>query len=59
MSDRPVPRLPILHRHLEREIALEERRPAPDRFRVVRLKKLKLAIKDRIFRPGAPQPVSV
>ena len=55
MSDRPTLRLRFLHNRLDRAIEHEQGRRAPDRFRIVKLKKLKLAIKDRIVRQGAPR----
>jgi uncharacterized protein len=41
-------RLTQMHRQLDDAIRNEARRPATDRFRVLRLKKLKLAVKDRL-----------
>ncbi|MGF1500745.1 MAG: YdcH family protein [Paracoccaceae bacterium] len=38
------------HAALEREIREEEARPSPDRLQIQRLKKRKLAVKDRIAR---------
>lgn len=55
MSDRPILRLRYVHSRLSREIEREEARRVPDRFRVVQLKKLKLAVKDRLARSGPPQ----
>lgn len=43
-------RLSLMHHRLEREIGREQARTAPDRWRLIRLKKLKLAIKDRLHR---------
>lgn len=43
-------RLSVVHRKLDDEIRRELRRRAPDSMRLLRLKKLKLAIKDRLFR---------
>jgi hypothetical protein len=37
-----------VHRRLDDEIRREASRRAPDRFRLLRLKKLKLAVKDRL-----------
>ena len=50
MSDRPILRLRYVHGRLARELEREEAQRIPDRFRVVRLKKLKLAVKDRLHR---------
>jgi uncharacterized protein len=55
MSDRPALRLRFVHDRLAREVEREEARRVPDRFRVLRLKKLKLAVKDRLARSSAPQ----
>lgn len=41
-------RLTQMHRQLDDAIRREAGRPATDRFRVLRLKKLKLAVKDRL-----------
>jgi len=41
-------RLSLTHRRLDQEIRREAKRIAPDRFRLLRLKKLKLAVKDRL-----------
>ena len=38
------------HQHLDLAITDEQRRCAPDPFRLQRLKRLKLAIKDRLIR---------
>ena len=43
-------RLTLVHRRLEDEIGRELKRPFPDRFRLLRLKKLKLKVKDRLHR---------
>lgn len=58
-----IDRLKLRHARLEHELALEQARRVPDEERVNRLKKLKLAVKDRIqmllsgHGPGAlPQP---
>ena len=45
-----IERLIAAHRLLNREIRRELSRRAPDSFRLVRLKKERLAIKDRLFR---------
>lgn len=41
-------RLTIIHRKLDDEIRRELKRRFPDSIRLLRLKKLKLAIKDRL-----------
>jgi hypothetical protein len=41
-------RLTVIHRRLEDEIRGELKKRVPDSFRLLRLKKLKLAIKDRL-----------
>ncbi len=41
-------RLTQVHRQLDEAIRSEAARPSGDRFRVLRLKKLKLAVKDRL-----------
>jgi len=41
-------RLSQVHYRLDREIRLEAARRTPDVWRLIRLKKLKLAIKDRL-----------
>ena len=58
-----IERLKLRHARLEHEIALEQARRMPDEDRVNRLKKLKLAVKDRIQSlisgqgmEGFPQP---
>jgi hypothetical protein len=43
-------RLSSIHRKLDDEIRRELRRRAPDSLRLLRLKKLKLAVKDRLYR---------
>ncbi len=45
-----IARMAAVHRRLDEEIRRERRRRAPDVFRMQRLKKLKLAIKDRLHR---------
>lgn len=40
--------LTVLHRRLDEAVRREARRRGGDAFRVLRLKKLKLAVKDRI-----------
>ncbi|MEY4270218.1 MAG: hypothetical protein RLZZ58_1434 [Pseudomonadota bacterium] len=54
-------RLSVIHHRLEREIAQERGRLRPDGLRLQRLKKLKLAIKDRLtvfMRRGAAPALS-
>ena len=46
-------RLTVIHRRLDEEIRRELKRRFPDPLRLLRLKKLKLAVKDRLHRPGA------
>jgi hypothetical protein len=36
--------------HLQREIEQEQKQKWPDRFRLIRLKKIRLSIKDRMLR---------
>jgi hypothetical protein len=43
-------RLTAMHRRLDDEIRRELKRRFPDTIRLLRLKKLKLAIKDRLHR---------
>lgn len=43
-----VYRLSVIHRRLDEEIRREVRQRFPDSIRLLRLKKLRLAIKDRI-----------
>jgi hypothetical protein len=43
-------RLTQIHRQLDEAIRRESARAAGDRYRVLRLKKLKLAVKDRLAR---------
>lgn len=45
-----VERLIATHRQLNREIRRELGRRIPDHFRVMRLKKQRLAVKDQLFR---------
>jgi hypothetical protein len=47
-------RLSVVHKKPDDEIRSELRRRIPDTMRLLRLKKLKLAIKDRLYfaRPG-------
>lgn len=41
-------RLTAMHRKIDAEITLERHRRSPDSFRLLRLKKLRLAVKDRM-----------
>ncbi len=41
-------RLSVIHKRLDEEIRRELRRRFPDNIRLLRLKKLKLAVKDRL-----------
>lgn len=43
-------RLSVIHRRLDDEIRRELKRRLPDSIRLLRLKKLKLAVKDRLHR---------
>ena len=43
-------RLSVIHRRLDDEIRRELKRRFPDSIRLLRLKKLKLAVKDRLHR---------
>ena len=43
-------KLTLIHKRLDAEIRGELKRRRPDSLRLLRLKKLKLAIKDRLFR---------
>jgi len=43
-------RLTLVHRRLDEEIRTELKHRAPDTIRLLRLKKLKLAVKDRLHR---------
>ena len=43
-------KMTLLHRRLDREIRRELSRKFPNHFRLLRLKKLKLAVKDRLYR---------
>ena len=43
-------RLSVIHRRLDDEIHRELKHRLPDTFRLLRLKKLKLAVKDRLHR---------
>jgi hypothetical protein len=41
-------RLSVIHKRLDEEIRRELRRRIPDNIRLLRLKKLKLSVKDRL-----------
>ena len=43
-------RLTVTHRRLDEEIRRELKRRLPDNMRLLRLKKLRLAVKDRLHR---------
>ena len=43
-------RLTVIHRRLDEEIRRELKRRFPDTIRLLRLKKLRLAVKDRLHR---------
>lgn len=43
-------RFSVIHRRLDDEIRNELKRRSPDRIRLLRLKKLRLAVKDRLHR---------
>lgn len=43
-------RLALAHNKLDAEISREQKRRIPDSWRLLRLKKLRLAIKDRMHR---------
>ncbi len=47
-------RLMLAHARLDAELRSEQKRRAPDTFRLLRLKKLKLVIKDRMHRLMRP-----
>jgi hypothetical protein len=51
-------RLAVVHRRLDDEIRRELKRRLPDTIRLLRLKKLKLAVKDRLHasRDGSLRP---
>ena len=51
-------RLSVIHRRLDEEIRSELRRRLPDSIRLLRLKKLKLAVKDRLHRQLRQQSCS-
>ncbi|MCW1432346.1 YdcH family protein [Novosphingobium sp. JCM 18896] len=41
-------RLTLIHKRIDAEIEREKRRRVPNNFRLIRLKKLRLAVKDRL-----------
>lgn len=41
-------RLMLIHRSLDESIRKEQKRSLPDSFRLLRLKKMKLSVKDRL-----------
>ncbi len=43
-------KLSVMHRRLDDAIRREAKRPAADHMRLLRLKKLRLAVKDRLAR---------
>jgi uncharacterized protein len=43
-------RLNLVHQRLDELLRREQRRRLPNPFRMMRLKRLKLAVKDRLFR---------
>lgn len=47
-SNPHIYRLSMLHRRLDDAVRRESRRRACDQFRLLRLKKLKLAVRDRL-----------
>jgi hypothetical protein len=50
-------RLSVVHRRLDEEIRSELQRRFPDSIRLLRLKKLRLAVKDRLHRMLVQQRV--
>ncbi len=52
-------RLTVIHRRIDEEIRHELKRRMPDSMRLLRLKKLRLAVKDRLHRmlPKRPQTI--
>ena len=61
MPKRPFIALMLRHAELEKRIREERRRPRPDGAKLSRLKKLKLAVKDRLqrFASGGGRPVRI
>lgn len=54
-----VYRLSVVHRRLDDEIRRELKRRWPDSMRLLRLKKLKLAVKDRLYAKMRHQAVGI
>ena len=52
-------RLLMLHSKLDAEVDQEQKRRFPDLFRLLRLKKLRLVIKDRMARPASVRQTGV
>ena len=51
-------RLTLVHRRLDEEIRSELKKRLPDSMRLLRLKKLKLAVKDRLHRIMPRRPTA-
>jgi uncharacterized protein len=51
-------RLSMIHQRLDAEIDRECRRRVPDEWRILRLKKLRLAIKDRLSQGAVILPLA-
>lgn len=58
MNSPYVFRLSVMHRRLDEEIRSELKRRFPDSLRIARLKKLRLAAKDRLVGNLRPAPQS-
>ncbi len=54
-----VYRLSVVHRRLDDEIRRELQRRWPDSMRLLRLKKLRLAVKDRLYAGMRRQTVGI
>jgi hypothetical protein len=52
-------RLSVVHRRLDDEIRRELKRRWPDSMRLLRLKKLRLAVKDRLYAKMRRQAVGI
>ena len=52
-------RMLLVHGRLDAEVRHEHKRQFPDSLRLLRLKKLKLAIKDRMHRLAVNRPIGV
>jgi hypothetical protein len=52
-------RLSVVHRRLDEEIRSELQRRLPDSIRLLRLKKLRLAVKDRLHRKLRQQSIRI